>query len=156
VWFGTRSNGLYRWKSDRLTHFTTAQGLASNSIYQIVEDRTGGLWLSGPNGISQLRRQELDESADHPEQHLSLTLYSVSDEVETTQIYGGRQPSGCVDSQDGVWFPSNKGPIHIAHESAPPLPLPPIVVDEVAIDGRSVDPAQPIVLAPWATRLQIS
>ena len=156
LWFGTRSNGLYRWKSDRLTHFTTAQGLASNSIYQIVEDRTGGLWLSGPNGVSQLRRQELDEAADHPAQHLSLTLYSVSDEVETTQIYGGRQPSGCVDSQDGVWFPSNKGPIHIAHESAPPLPLPPIVVDEVAIDGRSIDPAQPIVLAPGATRLEIS
>jgi ligand-binding sensor domain-containing protein len=60
LWFGTRSNGLFRWKSNRLAHYTTAQGLASNSIYQIVEDRKGGMWLSGPNGISLLRRQELD------------------------------------------------------------------------------------------------
>jgi ligand-binding sensor domain-containing protein/signal transduction histidine kinase len=156
LWFGTRSNGLYRWRDNRLTHYTTAQGLASNSIYQIVEDRKGGLWLSGPNGISLLQRRELDEAADHPAQHLSLTLYGVSDEVETTQIYGGRQPSGCVDGGDGVWFPSNKGPIHIAHETAPPLPLPQLVIDEVLIDGRSVDPAQPIVLAPGATRLEIS
>ncbi|HTV16218.1 MAG TPA: two-component regulator propeller domain-containing protein [Acidobacteriaceae bacterium] len=156
LWFGTRSNGLYRWRDDQLTHYTTAQGLASNSIYQIVEDRKGGLWLSGPNGISLLQRRELDEAADHPAQHLSLTLYGVSDEVETTQIYGGRQPSGCVDGADGVWFPSNKGPIHIARETAPPLPLPQVVIDEVSIDGRSVDPAQPIMLAPGATRLEIS
>ena len=156
LWFGTRSNGLYRWKDGRLAHLTTAQGLASNSIYQIVEDRKGGMWLSGPNGISLLRRQELDETAVDPSRHLSLTLYAVSDEVETTQIYGGRQPSGCVDGADGVWFPSNKGPIHIAHETAPPLPLPPVVIDDVAVDGRSVDPAQPIVLAPGATRLEIS
>jgi signal transduction histidine kinase/ligand-binding sensor domain-containing protein len=156
LWFGTRSNGLFRWKSNRLAHYTTAQGLASNSIYQIVEDRKGGMWLSGPNGISLLRRQELDEAADDPSRHLSLTLYAVSDEVETTQIYGGRQPSGCVDSDDGVWFPSNKGPIHIARDPAPPLPLPPVVIDDVAIDGRKVDPAQPILLNPGATRLEIS
>jgi len=156
LWFGTRSNGLYRWKHGRLTHYTTAQGLASNSIYQIVEDRKGGLWLSGPNGISLLRRRELDELATDPSRHLSLTLYSVSDQVETTQIYGGRQPSGCSDGADGVWFPSNNGPIHIAQETTPPAPLPPIVIDSVAIDGRDVDPSRPIVLRPGATRVEIA
>lgn len=156
LWFGTRDNGLYRWKEHQLTHYTTAQGLASNSIYQIVEDRKGGMWLSGPNGISLLRRQELDELAGDPSRHLSLTFYGVSDEVETTQIYGGRQPSGCRDSGDGVWFPSNKGPIHIAHETTPPSPLPPVVIDDVAIDGRDVNPAGKIVLRPSATRVEIS
>lgn len=156
LWFGTRNNGLYRWKADRLTHFTTAQGLASNSIYQIVEDRKGGMWISGPNGISLLQRQELDEAAEDPSQHLSLTLYAVSDEVETTQIYGGRQPSGCIDEEGAVWFPSNKGPIHIAREAEPALPLPPVVVDDVSIDGRSVDPRRPIALPPGATRLEIA
>jgi signal transduction histidine kinase/ligand-binding sensor domain-containing protein len=156
LWFGTRSSGMYRWKAGRLTHFTTAQGLASNSIYQILEDRKGGMWVSGPNGISLLRRQELDEAATDPSKHLSLTLYGVSDEVETTQIYGGRQPSGYIDGEDGVWFPSNKGPIHITHDAAPPLPPPPVAIDDVAIDGRSVDPAQPIVLNPGTTRLEIA
>jgi len=156
LWFGTRDNGLYRWKGNRLTHYTTAQGLASNSIYEIVEDRRGGMWLSGPNGISLLRRQELDEMAADPSQHLSLTFYGVSDEVQTTQIYGGRQPSGCEDGADGVWFPSNNGPIHIADETAPPSPLPPIVIDDVAIDGRDVDLSRPIVMNPGAARVEIS
>jgi ligand-binding sensor domain-containing protein/signal transduction histidine kinase len=156
LWFGTRSNGLYRWKQKRLTHYTTAQRLASNSIYQIVEDRNGGLWLSGPNGISLLRRQELDELASDPSRYLSLTLYGVSDEVETTQIYGGRQPSGCADGANGVWFPSNKGPIHIAQETTPPAPLPPVVIDDVAIDGREVDPAHSVILSPGTARVEIS
>ncbi len=119
LWLGTRDNGLYRWKQNRLTHFSKAQGLASNSIYQIVEDRKGGMWLSGPNGISLLRRQELDEMASDPSRHLSLTFYGVSDEVETTQIYGGRQPSGCQDGADGVWFPSNNGPRDASQRRAP-------------------------------------
>jgi len=156
LWFGTRSNGLYRWKHGRVTHYTAAQGLASNSIYQIVEDRNGGLWLSGPNGISLLRRRELDDLATDPSHHLSLTLYGVSDQVETTQIYGGRQPSGCSDGANGVWFPSNNGPIHIAQETTPPAPLPPVVIDSVAIDGRDVNPSQPIVLRPGATRVEIA
>jgi signal transduction histidine kinase/ligand-binding sensor domain-containing protein len=156
LWIGTRSDGLYRWKDNRLTTFTTAQGLASNSIYQIVEDRQGGMWLSGPNGIALLLRQELDDASTDPARHLSLTFYGVSDEVETTQIYGGRQPSGCVDSDDGVWFPSNKGPIHIAHETAIQLPLPSVAVDDVSIDGRSVDPTEPLALSPGTTRLEIS
>ena len=156
LWFGTRDNGLYRWKNRLLAHFTTAEGLASNSIYQVLEDRKQGLWLSGPNGISLLNRPEVDEAAERPGSHLSLTLYGVSSEVETTQIYGGRQPSGCLDNDDGVWFPSNKGPIHIAHETPQPLPLPQVVIDEAVVDGRSVDPAQPIVMNPGAGRLEIS
>jgi ligand-binding sensor domain-containing protein/signal transduction histidine kinase len=156
LWFGTRDDGLYRWKQNRLTHYTTAQGLASNSIYEIVEDRRGGMWLSGPNGISLLRRQELDAMAADPSRHLSLTFYGVSDEVQTTQIYGGRQPSGCQDGADGVWFPSNNGPIHIADETAPPSPLPPIVIDEAAIDGRDVDSMRPVVMNPGAARVEIS
>jgi signal transduction histidine kinase len=34
--------------------------------------------------------------------------------------------------------------------------LPPIVIDDIAIDGRKLDPAQQVVLAPGATRLEIS
>jgi len=156
LWFGTRDNGLYRWKNGQLVHFTTAEGLASNSIYQVIEDRRHGLWLSGPNGISLLDRLAVDAAAEHPGSHLALTLYGVASEVEATQIYGGRQPSGCLDNGDGVWFPSNKGPIHITHETTPSLPLPPVVIDEVVVDGRSVDPAQPIVMNPGTGRLEIS
>ncbi len=156
MWFGTRDDGLYRWKQNHLTHYTTAQGLASNSIYQIVEDRLGGMWLSGPNGISLLRRSELDQRAEDPATELSLAFYGVSDQMETTQIYGGRQPSGCEDEAGGVWFASSKGPIHIANEVSRSSPPPPVVIDDVAVDGRNLNLARKIVLNPGATRVELA
>jgi ligand-binding sensor domain-containing protein/signal transduction histidine kinase len=157
LWLGTRNNGLYRWKQGSLAHYTTAQGLASNSIYQIVEDRSGGFWISGPNGISLLKRHELDRAAENPAQRLSLTLYGISEEAGTTQIYGGRQPSGCLDLQGNVWFPSNKGPIHILRDAIqPPKALPPVVINEVLVDGRNVPASKPIDIRPGSGRLELS
>jgi hypothetical protein len=57
LWFGTRGAGLFRWKAENITVYTTAQGLASNSIFHIIEHHNGKFWMSGPNGISSLRRK---------------------------------------------------------------------------------------------------
>lgn len=156
LWFGTRNDGLYRWKQGALTHYTTEQGLASNSIYQIVEDAKGGFWISGPNGISLLNRHELDAAADHPGQALALTLYGISNEVEGAQIYGGRQSSGCLDAQGDVWFPSNRGPIHILRNAMEHPSVPPVAINEVLVDGRPVPTNRPVVIEPGNSRLEIS
>ena len=156
LWFGTRNDGLFRWRQNKLTHYTTDQGLASNSIYQILEDQKDNFWMSGPNGISLLTRRELDQAAENPARHLSLTFYGNSDEVETTQIFGGRQSSGCLGAQDDAWFPSNKGPIHILKTVVSPSPLPPIVINEVLVDGRSVTANGAFVMAPGSSRLEVS
>ena len=41
LWFGTRNNGLFRFRDGKLAHFTAADGLAGNAIYQILEDGAG-------------------------------------------------------------------------------------------------------------------
>jgi ligand-binding sensor domain-containing protein/signal transduction histidine kinase len=156
LWFGTRNDGLYRYKLEKLAHITTAQGLASNSIYQILEDRKGDFWASGPNGISLLNRRELDEVADGVQTHLSLELYGISDEVENTELYGGTQPAGCIGQHEDVWFPSNKGPLHIAHEPDSMSVLPRMIIEQILADGRAISNSRKIELAPGNSRLEIS
>lgn len=155
LWFGTRNNGLFRWRQNRLTHFTTAQGLASNSIYQILEDQRGSFWMSGPNGISLLNRHELDLASENQDQHLSLTVYGIADEVETTQIYGGRQSSGCLGSDGDVWFPSNKGPIHILKTAIQQTQAPAVVIHDVLVDGLASSSKENLVMAPGNSRLEV-
>ena len=155
LWFGTRNEGIYRWRNDTLTHFTTEQGLASNSIYQIIEDARNEFWISGPNGISQLSRQELDRAADNPHLRVAPTLYSVSDEMEGTQIYGGRQPSGCVDHRGDVWFPSSRGPIHILQDIVPLPAVSQVAINQVLVDGRPVSQDRAVVIGPGNGRLDI-
>jgi ligand-binding sensor domain-containing protein/signal transduction histidine kinase len=155
LWFGTRTGGLYRWRFGKLAHFTTAQGLASNSIYEMLEDRRGNFWISGPNGISAISRRELDIIADDPTHPLALTLYGISDGLETTQMYGAEKPGGVVTSQGEVWFASNKGPVRVIPDQTHPSAPAPAVIDQVVADGIEVPDLAKISLGPDNAKIEM-
>jgi ligand-binding sensor domain-containing protein/signal transduction histidine kinase/DNA-binding response OmpR family regulator len=59
LWIGTEGNGLLKFnrKSHSFTGYTDANGLASNSVLNIMEDSHHNLWMSTFNGISKLNVQ---------------------------------------------------------------------------------------------------
>lgn len=154
LWFGTRNGGLYRWRLGSMAHYTTAQGLASNSIYEVLADQAGTFWLSGPNGISAIDRKELDISAEDPTHPLTLRLYGISDGLETTQLYGAEKPGGVVTSKGEVLFASNKGLVRVPPDRGRPSGPAPVVIDQVLADGHDI-PGHSISLAPDNSKLEI-
>ncbi len=52
VWAGTLSGGVSRLKDGRFTTYTTADGLASNTIAAIEEGTDGTMWFATPGGLS--------------------------------------------------------------------------------------------------------
>ncbi len=155
LWFGTRTGGLYRWRSGSMTHYTVAQGLASNGIYELLEDGKDNLWMSGPNGISAVSRRELDAIADHPSRPVALTLYGVSDGLETIQMCGGEKPAGVLTTQGEVWFPSSKGPVRVSTGSPMPSKPAPVVIDQVMADGLQIPVTSGISLGPDNAKLEV-
>lgn len=155
LWLATRTNGLYRWKSGKLAHFTMADGLVSDSVYQLIEDGDGNFWMSGPDGISVVRRSELEETAAHPRHRLAVKLFGLSQGPEMTQIYGGTQPSGIL-ATDGVWFPSGEGPIHISTAGREKVDPPPAVIDKVLVDGQERSTASTLLLPPDSQKIQFN
>jgi signal transduction histidine kinase/ligand-binding sensor domain-containing protein len=155
LWFGTLGDGLFRWRDGKLTHFTTEQGLASNSIYQILEDSRGTFWMSGPDGISSVKRSDLDEFAQDAKYRPAVTLYGLSDGVEATQMHGGVQPAGCLTPNGEVWFPSNRGPVRIVPNQARPGDLAQVVIERVLVDGREAPTTGHLVVPPGEGRLEI-
>ena len=154
LWFGTRNNGLFRYRDGKMAHFSSADGLPGNAIYQILEDGSGHLWMSGPNGVAEVNRRELDDQADSSPRHLALAFYSVADVAANTEIYGGTQSAGCITPDGYIWFPSNLGPVYILPERRLPLPPPPLHIDAVLADGRPVAMDSPVVLRPGNGRLE--
>jgi ligand-binding sensor domain-containing protein/signal transduction histidine kinase len=154
LWFGTRNNGLFRFRDGKLAHFSAQDGLAGNAIYQILEDGSGHLWMSGPNGISMLNRSELDAQAESSPRHFALAFYSTSDMAANIEIYGGTQPSGCITAQGDVWFPSSLGPIHVLPYQLSVLPPPPVRIQTVLADGVTAAMRDPIKLQPGLSRLE--
>ena len=155
LWFGTRAGGLYRWQSGKLTHYTVAQGLASNSIYELLEDRNGKLWISGPNGISVMSRRDLEVAADDPTRRVPVTLYGISEGLETIQMCGGEKPAGILTRQGEVWFPSSKGPVRVSTDQFPPSNPAPVVIDRVLVDGLQVPTGGRVSLQPTAAKLEL-
>jgi ligand-binding sensor domain-containing protein/two-component sensor histidine kinase len=156
IWFGTRDHGLYRYSSGKLTQYTTAQGLASNSIYQIVEDRRDDLWLSGPNSVSSFRLSSLNGLPFQRTSFLGVTVYDMPYGADGAQMYGGRQPSGCLGPDDSVWFPSNKGAVHIMPEHPQTYPAPRILMTNAFSDGRELSLNSSLRLPADASRLELA
>jgi len=156
LWFGTRNNGLFRFRSGILAQFTSADGLASNAIYKILEDSGSHLWMSGPNGISMVNRPELDAQAGAQKRQIAPTFFSIAEMAANTEIYGGTESSGCITAAGDVWFPSNRGPIHILPYQRSSLAAPPLQIERILADGQPVPMTGPIDLQPANTRLQLT
>lgn len=52
-WFGSDGQGVYRYKGKAITHFTTKDGLVSNHIRGIQEDKSGNIYFTTYAGISK-------------------------------------------------------------------------------------------------------
>ena len=51
LWFGTTQNGLYKYDGKSFTQFLVADGLNSNNIYSLLEDKEGKIWIGTEAGL---------------------------------------------------------------------------------------------------------
>ncbi|MFN7973660.1 MAG: two-component regulator propeller domain-containing protein [Acidobacteriota bacterium] len=54
LWAGTYGGGLYRLENNVWTHFSTQDGLRSDIVLAIHEDRAGQVWVGTKGGLSRL------------------------------------------------------------------------------------------------------
>jgi signal transduction histidine kinase/ligand-binding sensor domain-containing protein len=155
LWIGTRNDGLYGYNRGKLMHFTTAQGLGSNSIYKLISDYAGHLWFSGPGGVSMVSLSDLYTQAENPGKEIFPHFYYISDGKDAVQFYGGIQPGGCVGLRGDVWFPSNHGPVQIVPDDHPD-PLPKLRISHVSVDGKEIAERDTVHLAPESSTLEIA
>ncbi len=159
LWFGTRDNGLYRFVSGAkaLTHYTVEQGLASNSVYSILEDEKGRFLIGGANGVEVLSIADLERLATDPHTHLAQRFFSASQGGELSPLYGGTMPAGTMTADGDAWFPTSKGPVRFLAGEAESSAAPKVFLDQIVADG-SVLPLHggPIELAANNRNLEIS
>jgi ligand-binding sensor domain-containing protein/signal transduction histidine kinase len=155
LWFATQGAGLVRVRNGKASRITTREGLLSNSILQVIGDGRGSLWMSSPMGLSAASIEDLNAAAEGRLEAIAVVAYGTGDGLESTQINGGVQPSGCRAADGELWFPSVKGAVHFK----PSLPRTtyhsPARVESVLVDGQSVAANGDVTIGPGRRRVDI-
>ena len=136
VWVGTFRGGLLRFRDGKFTRYGKPEGLPDNVICQILDDGRGNLWLGSHQGIFCIAKSALNDYAAGKLKFVSAVAYGRSDGLPSLETSGGYQPSACRDSSGRLWFATVKGATWIQPENIRPNLLPPpVVLEEVAVDG---------------------
>jgi len=53
LWFGSNGEGLYKYDGKLFVHYGMEQGLNSNIIYSILQDKTGNVWVGTKKGLNR-------------------------------------------------------------------------------------------------------
>lgn len=127
IWVGSNGNGFYKVLEgeDEMTfvNYSTADGLANDSVKYILEDNGGNLWISTENGLSRF-----DPVTG------AFTTYGESDGLVSKQFYWN---AGLKDSEGMLYFGGVRGlsvidPSRIFSASVEPK----LVVTEVLIGSK--------------------
>ncbi len=152
LWIGTDGEGISRLKEGQFFNFSTQDGLFSDISFFITEDYAQNLWISSNKGIYRVRKADINNFADRLRKRIPVTTFTKADGMPASECLGRRQPAGWKDKQGQIWFPTIEGLTCIDPDNIPENRFPPpVVIEEVEIDGQYYDPSGYIILDPGAS-----
>jgi signal transduction histidine kinase/ligand-binding sensor domain-containing protein/CheY-like chemotaxis protein/HPt (histidine-containing phosphotransfer) domain-containing protein len=159
LWLGGRRPGItrFRLKEGKVTRYTKEDGLFDKYPTSALPDREGNLWISTPDGIYMANGRDLDDFADRRISTVRTTLYGVEDGMITREAtLPDAQQGGWRTSDGKMWFATIQGIVAFDPERMLTNNLiPPVVIEEVSVDG-TVYPTKPeLEIPPGKTNLEI-
>jgi len=178
LWVGTSGDGLLRWQgsaavgslagvssrhgdstasdSTGVTRYRMRDGLFNDLIFQILEDDRGGLWMSCSKGLFRVDRDELERFARGETERVTSLWLDESDGMASAESNGGTQPAGWRARDGRLWFATARGVAVVdpADPLAPRAP-PPLVIEEVRVDGEVREPRSPVRVGPGGSSVEI-
>jgi ligand-binding sensor domain-containing protein/signal transduction histidine kinase len=155
LWCGTSSGGLNRFKGGKFTPITPKDGMFDYASYLILEDDNGNFWSDCNKGIYRVSRNELNDFADGKIDRVHSTAYGTADGMKNRECNGGSQPVGWKTRDGRLCFATVKGvamirPSEISLNTIPP----PVVIEQVKVDGESLDPQSKAEFPPGKTKFE--
>ncbi|HTS76187.1 MAG TPA: two-component regulator propeller domain-containing protein [Bryobacteraceae bacterium] len=155
LWMGMLGGGLRLLRGGQFASFYIRDGLFDTEIYGIVSDDQDRMWMACSKGIFFVPRADLLRFAAGKLKHIVSTPYSPTDALRVIECKAGVQPAASVTSDDHLWFSTIRGlimfdPQHLQRNAPPP----PIVIEDVTVNGEDQAPAAIARLAPGLKNLE--
>jgi signal transduction histidine kinase/ligand-binding sensor domain-containing protein len=153
VW-GATDHGLVWWKGHKAATLNSKNGLPCDSVYALIKDNLGSLWLATKCGFVTIPGAEI---AKWQKQTDGIV------KVKTFDIFDGAQPArtsfrpSVSKSLDGrLWFANDifvqmVDPSHLETNNLPP----PVHIEEIVADRKNYAPGDKVSLPPLTRDLEI-
>lgn len=157
LWAAT-DGGLVRLRHASVHTLSVRSGLPCDRLWWSLRARDGSLWLYGACGLMRIEDQDLQKWASGAIQTVPTTLFDESDGVSViSDVSGAPGPHAALATDGKLWFATTQGlsdvdPEHLALNRVPP----PVHIERVVADGRTVSLAGALRLPPLVHDLTIS
>jgi ligand-binding sensor domain-containing protein/signal transduction histidine kinase len=161
LWLGTNGGGLNRLRRAAVEQPSqpTIQAFPWNSkalpgtIYGILEDAGGHLWLSSQSGIYRVSLAQLNDY--RPPQSIAVDAYGTADGMNIRECSGSGHPAAWKLADGSLWFATLDGvsfidPAHAPENRVPP----PVVIEKVLVDDQVRGLDQELTVRPGANRFE--
>lgn len=153
LWLGT-TEGLVRLAEGRARRFTQADGLPDDIVLQLLADDADHLWLGTPRGLYRVARAELLARANEGGAGVNAIAYGPEQGLSGLSPTTNYQPAAWKDRRGDLWFCTYRGGVGLHPRRLPrDAPPPPVLIDEVQLDGRALRPAAEVRVAPGARQI---
>jgi PAS domain S-box-containing protein len=155
IWIATSGGGLNRFRDGKFAAVTSQRGLFDDSIFQILDDGAGNLWMSCNRGIFEASKSDLNKFFSGRLSSIQCRSFDVSDGLKSHECNGGFQPAGWRFEDGRLAFPTMKGMAVVdPAKSQNPAISPSVVVERVSFDHKNVSQStSPLDLPPGKGRL---
>ncbi len=155
LWMGTMGGGLRLLDGEKVFSFSVRDGLFDDEIYGIVAGAQDRLWMACSKGIFYVARDDLLKFARGEIRSITTTPFSPTDALRIIECRPLVQPSVWRLRDGQIWFSTIRGivaidPDRFQRKLAPP----PVVIEDVIVDGKSESAGRIAELPPGRRNLE--
>lgn len=155
AWIAT-DRGLLHHRDGRYREYGVAQGLSGSTVFRLLADGFGNLWLSSNHGVTRIPRAAFAAIDQGGQARLDVEVFNRDDGMPSRQANGGSAPAGWRLANGELWLPTAAGiavfdPAPVMERGRAPVPL---LIDALQVNGQSRPPSAPGLL-PAGARVHI-
>lgn len=137
LWIATFGSGLVRLRDGHFTQWSSSDGLPSDMLVSVTEDRSNNLWFSSEDGIFGCPKSRFSDYQRGASPRLLFWHLSTAEGLETKKCSGAGQPAVGHSADGRLWFPDWRALAYFDPADVPNVWSPwPILLEETVVDGQ--------------------
>lgn len=155
LWLAT-DRGLARWHHGKLGRIGLEQGLPIDTVFQVIIDQVGNIWLTSNRGAMRLGLADAESVLDGRTSRVEVELFNELDGMASAQCNGGSGPAAVLRRDGTVAVATSRGVSSVQPQRLREFArqLPPVVIEEFLAEDQSYRLSEMAVLPAGTRRIE--